>query len=97
LFELFWTAAAKESYASLKSDVSREKRYKAAKKAIVLLARDPHYPGLQTHTFASLKGPEGEKVFEAYAEQNTPGAYRILWYYGPLKGAITIFAVIPHP
>jgi hypothetical protein len=45
----------------------------------------------------SLKGPNGEKVFEAYAEQRTPAAYRVFWYYGPSKGIITIFAITSHP
>jgi hypothetical protein len=97
VFEVFWAATAKESYVSLKSDLSKKKQYKSVKKAIRLLANDPHYPSLQTHEFTSLKGPEGEKVFEAYAEQNTPGAYRILWYYGPQKDVITIFVITSHP
>ena len=64
---------------------------------IKLLAKNPRHPSLQTHEFISLRGPDGEKVFEAYTEQNTPGAYRVLWYYGPSKGIITIFAIVPHP
>ncbi len=38
-----------------------------------------------------------EKIFEAYAEQSTPAAYRIFWYYGPEKDQITVVAIIPHP
>ena len=97
MFELDWTDTAKETYASLKSDASKKKQYKAVKKAIKRLAKNPRYPSLQTHEFMSLKGPKGEKVFEAYAEQSTPLAYRILWYYGPSKGIITIFVITPHP
>ena len=44
-----------------------------------------------------LKGPKGEKVFEAYAEQLTPAAYRVFWYYGPAAKQITIIAITPHP
>ena len=97
MFDLYWVDAASEAYASLKVDTSRKKQYKAVKKALRLLARDPRYPSLQTHEFVSLKGPKGEKVWESYAEQNTPGAYRILWYYGPPRGLITIFMITPHP
>ena len=97
MFELNWTDTAKETYTSLKSDASKGKQYKAVKKAIKLLARDPRHPSLQTHEFTSLKGPNGEKVFEAYAEQDTPGAYRMFWYYWPSRGIITIFAITPHP
>jgi hypothetical protein len=52
---------------------------------------------LNSHEFRSLKGPNGEKVFEAYAQQKTPGAYRVFWYYGPERGMITIVAIVPHP
>jgi hypothetical protein len=97
LFEIFWTAEAAGNYSSLKGDSARLKQYKAVKKSILLLAQDPRHPGLQTHEYESLTGPAGEKVFEAYAEQNTPAAYRIFWYYGPSRGMITIIAITPHP
>jgi hypothetical protein len=104
LFELNWTDTAKETYASLKSDASKGKQYKAVKKAIKLLSRDPRHPTLQTYEFTSLKGPTGENVFEAYIQQNIPAAYRIFWHYGPdeidEKGEsisiITIIAIVPH-
>jgi hypothetical protein len=73
------------------------KRYKAVSKSLKLLAADPRHPGLSTHEFTSLKGPNKEKVFEAYAEQKTPAAYRIFWYYGPEKNQITIISITPHP
>ena len=97
MFELEWTGEAKGTYQLLKSNASQKKRYQAVKKAIDFLAIDPRHPSLQTHEFTTLKGPNGEKVFEAYAEQNTPAAYRVFWYYGPAKGIITVFAITPHP
>jgi len=97
LFELEWTEEARGTYNLLKDDISQEKRYKAVKKTIKFLAINPRHNSLQTHEFGSLKGPEGEKVFEAYAEQKTPVAYRVFWYYGPSRGIITIFAITPHP
>ena len=97
LFELEWTDEAGATYIRLKSDASQKKRYKAVKKTIRLLAENPRHRSLQTHQFFSLKGPRGEKVFEAYAEQKTPAAYRVFWFYGPSKGKITIFAITPHP
>ena len=96
-FELEWTEGAKATYQLLKTNASQKKRYKAVKKTLKLLAMDPRYPGLRTHEYMSLKGPNGEKVFEAYAEQKTPAAYRVFWYYGPSKGIITILAITPHP
>jgi hypothetical protein len=97
LFNLYWTDSAKESYNSLKHNPSEKRHYKAVKKAINLLSENPRHTSLQTHEFKSLKGPGNEKVFEAYAEQNTTNAYRIFWYYGPAKDAITIFLIAPHP
>ena len=55
------------------------------------------HPGLNTHKFNSLKGPKGEEVFEAYVENQTPGAYRVFWCYGPGQEEITILAITPHP
>jgi hypothetical protein len=96
-FELQWADKAKETYSLLKDDKSQSKRYKVVKKTIKFLAIDPRHNSLQTHEYMSLKGPNGEKVFEAYAEQKTPAAYRVFFYYGPSKGIITIFAITPHP
>jgi len=96
-FEIFWTEEAERNFGSLKSDKGLEKRYKAVAKALKLLAQNPRHPSLQTHEFTSLHGPKGEKVFEAYAEQGTPAAYRVFWYYGPLKAQITIIAITRHP
>ena len=74
------------------------------RKAIGYLEIDPQQPSLHTHEFTSLTGVNGEKVFEAYAQNNTPGAYRIFWHYGPdeTRGkkrvpAITILAITSHP
>lgn len=73
------------------------KRLKAVQKALGYLQINLRHPGLNTYKYASLFGPKGEDVFEAYAENNTPGAYRIFWHYGPAKKAITIIAITPHP
>jgi hypothetical protein len=97
LFELQWTDEAKATYKLLKDNPSEKARYRAVKKTLKLLAVNPRHPGLQTHPFLSLNGPNGEKVFEAYAQQKTSAAYRVFWYYGPSKGEMTVFAITPHP
>ncbi len=97
MFELQWTDGAKATYKLLKGNPSEKARYKAVKKTITFLAKNPRHPSLQTHPFMSLSGPKGERVFEAYAQQKTPAAYRVFWFYGPSRGIITIFAVTPHP
>jgi len=97
LFEIFLTDQAKNQLNRLKSDKGLGKRYKAVKKAIRFLSSNPRHKNLETHEFTTLKGPNGEKMFEAYTEQSTPAAYRIFWYYGPNKNKITIVAITPHP
>ena len=97
MFELQWTREAEKTYKLLKNDASQKKRYNSVKKAIEFLAVDPRHNSLQTHEYMSLKGPNGEKVFEAYAEQKTPAAYSVFWYYGPSSRTITIFAITSHP
>jgi len=73
------------------------KRFKAVRKTLGRLEINPRHPGLQSHKFESLSGPNGEEAFEVYAEQNTPAAYRVFWYYGPEKGQIAILAITSHP
>lgn len=97
MFEIYWTDEAQRHLGQLRKNRGLQKRYKAVVKAIRFLAADPRHPSLQTHEFTSLKGPGSEKVFVAYAEQATPAAYRIFWYYGPQKDQITLVAITPHP
>jgi hypothetical protein len=88
---------AKKQIKSLKEDAGLAKRYKAVSRALRQLAVNPRYPGLEIHPIESLSGPNGEKIFEAYAENNTPAAYRIFWCYDPGKGVIHIISVQKHP
>ncbi len=96
-FDLNFTDEAKAQLKFLKEDKGLQKRYKAVTKALKYLKENPRHPGLQTHKYKTLEGPKGEQVFEAYAEQSTPAAYRIFFYYGPGKEVITIFAITAHP
>lgn len=83
-----------------KTKTSRQEGlFKQVVKALRLLCADPRHPGLNTHEYDSLEHPFDPrgKVFEAYAQNKTPGAYRIFWCYGPKKGEITIIAITPHP
>ena len=97
MFDIYLTDEAVEQLDRLKINKGLTKRYKAVKKALQFLSQNPRHPGFQTHEFTSLKCPKGEKVFEAYAEQATPAAYRIFWYYGPKEKQITIISITPHP
>jgi hypothetical protein len=97
VFKLIWSAEAKETYNILKNDPSQKKHYNAVKKTLKFSETNPRHNSLQTHEFTSRKGPNGEKIFEAYAEQNAPAAYRVFWFYGPDKNVITILAITQHP
>lgn len=74
-----------------------EKKLLKVRKTLGLMQTNIRSPGLQTHEYHGLTGPNGEKVWEAYVENNTPSAYRVFWHYGPGQGIITILAITPHP
>lgn len=40
-----------------------------------------------------LNGP----IWQSYVENNTPGAWRVTWVYGPKAGQITIVSFHSHP
>jgi len=95
--ELLFTPQADNDLKELEADPSKKRVLKAVRKTLGLMETNLRHPSLQTHQYQSLKGPNGEKVFEAYAQQNTPGAYRVFWYYGPGRKELTIVAITPHP
>jgi len=77
----------------------QEGLFKQVRKTLLLLSDNPRHPGLNTHAYDSIPhpyDPEG-KVWEAYVQNRTPGAYRIFWCYGPDKKQITVIAITPHP
>lgn len=83
-----------------KSKASRQEGiFKQIVKCVLLLQENPRHPGLNTHPYDSIENPyDAEtKVFEAYVQNRTPGAYRVFWCYGPQKSEITIIAITPHP
>ena len=96
-FKLHFTPEARANLKALEGEPALHKRLKAVRKTLGLMETNLRHPGLQTHEFHSLAGSQGEKVFEAYAESRTPGAYRVFWHYGPGKSELTILAITPHP
>ena len=95
--KLRFTPGAEADLKALARNAGLRKRLKPVQKALGQLELSVRHPSLQTHKYQSLKAPHGEDVFEAYAENNTPAAYRIFWHYGPKKGGITIVAISDHP
>jgi hypothetical protein len=96
-FKLLFTREAQAALVSLGKNPNAAKRLRAVRKTLGLLESNPRHPGLQTHQYSKLSGPRSEKVFEAYAENRTPAAFRVFWFYGPEAGQITIVAITPHP
>jgi hypothetical protein len=97
MFKLLFTPTAQKQFLSLQKSPSKKEVFKAVCKTLGFLETNLKHPSLKTHEFTSLKGPHGEKVFEAYAQNKTPGAFRVFWYYGPDKNKLTIAAITPHP
>jgi len=112
MFELKWTKEADEEYTKLRTRAQEalakrkgkktskaEGLFKQIQKTIKWLRENPRHPSLQTHEYHSLPHPfdANGKVLEAYAQHQTPGAYRVFWCYGPQRDQITIIAITPHP
>jgi len=83
----------------IKKSSKEEGLFKQVAKTVTLLKNNPRHPGLNTHEYDSIQNPydKSKKVFEAYAQNKTPSAYRIFWCYGPNRNQITIIAITPHP
>lgn len=82
----------------LADEKSMAGRLKAVDKALKFLAQDPSYPALKTKGYKGTKCPHNDTLFEAYAENNRPGAYRIFFCYPPdEKAVIWIVDIVPHP
>lgn len=82
-----------------KKSSKQEGLFKQVYKTIYFLSQNPKHPSLKTHGYDSIPHPYNlkDKVFEAYVQNQTPGAYRVFWCYGPNKNDITIIAITPHP
>lgn len=78
-------------------DKSEQKFFKKLVKALNFLSTDPKHPSLASHEIDDLSRRYGIKIFQSYLENNTPGAGRLFWTYGPDKGDITLLAIEPHP
>lgn len=96
-FTVLFTKQASSDLDEQEQDRGLLKRLKAVRKALAYLETNPKHPSLNTHKYESLSEPGVVEVFEAYAENKTPAAYRIFWRYGPNKKEITILAITSHP
>ena len=101
---LRFTFGAEAALSDLEANPAQQGRLKQVKKTLGLLQTNPGHPSLKTHEYSSLWGANGERVWEAYAQNKTPGAYRVFFHYGPDEtrdgvrvAVLTIFAITPHP
>jgi hypothetical protein len=94
--EAQWTDLC-EKAAVGKLGVDEKQLHKKWGKAMALLAADPRHPGLNSHEIEPLSRRYGEKVWQSYLENRTPGAARMYWVYGPGKNEITVIGIEPHP
>ena len=102
--EVRFTPEARRNLEELENSRSKAGVLKQVRKTLGLLETNLRHPSLQTHRFRSLLGPNGEEVFEACVQQQTPAAYRVFFYYGPDRlergkrmPVLTIVAITPHP
>jgi hypothetical protein len=100
--ELRFTPEAEANLKALKSSPAKADVLKQVLKTLGLLETNLRHPSLNTRAYASLHGPNDEEVFEAYAQNRTPGAYLSFFYYGPDRVAgkkrtpvLTIVAITP--
>jgi hypothetical protein len=90
---------AKADLAALEADKGLAKRLKAVRKALAKMQQGLRQSGLNSHEFKGSKCPHGDKLWEVYAQNNTPGAFRIFWCYLPKPDTDTVLIVqiTEHP
>ena len=96
-FKLEFSEEADRQLSHLERTKSKKAVLRAVRKTLGLMETNLRHPSLNTHKYSSLVGPNGEEIFESYAQNKTPGAYRVFWFYGPQKSVITIVAMVSHP
>ncbi len=81
-FKLRYSETAERHLLNLKNDPSKRRILKDVIKTLRYIEVNLRHLSLSTHEYHNLKGPNGEKIFEAYAQQKTPGAlshFLALW------------------
>ena|SRR3989338_3296407 len=98
MFRIRFIDEAEANYQELQTNPAKKGILNQVNKSLAYLQTNPRRPSLNTHecSISHPWDPKG-KVFEAYAQNKTPSAYRIFWCYGPEKKQITIIAITPHP
>ena len=102
--ELRFTPEARRNLADSQKNPAKKATFNQVRKTLALLETNLRHLSQNTHAFRSLHGPSGEEVLEAYAQNQTPGAYRLFFMYGPDRvegkkriAVLTIIAITLHP
>lgn len=75
-FKLQFSEEAKLKLIELELDKSKKGLLKQLRKALGFMETNLKHPSLHTHKFSEISCTLGD-VFETYAQNKTPGAYRI--------------------
>ncbi len=94
--KLRFSEEAKLRLKLLEENKSKKGVLKQVRKVLGLMETNLKHPFLNTHKFYGISCKLGE-VFETYAQNKTPGAFRIFWVYGPGKEELYILYITPHP
>jgi hypothetical protein len=70
--QLRFTKEACVQLSALEADIQRKGLHRQVLKTLGLLEANTRHPGLHTHEYESLTGANGERVWEAYAQNATP-------------------------
>ena len=103
--ELRFTPTANAQLERIENEPALKRILSQVRKTLGYLETNLRAKSLQTHKYDSLSRRYGIEVFEAYVQQDTPGAYRVFWHYGPDETdkdgkripVITIITIVPHP
>lgn len=96
-FRLLFTDEAVGVLSELAASTQYEKKLAKVRRTLGRIQQTPRHPGLNSHKYDSIKGINGEEVWESYVENRTPSAWRVFWHYGPDQAVVTIVTIAPHP
>lgn len=95
-FKLGFSEQSKLKLQELELDKSKKGVLKQVRKVLGLMETNLKHLSLNTHKYDGISCKLGD-VFESYAQNKTPGAYRIFWVYGPRNREIYVLDITPHP
>lgn len=71
IFRLIFDDDAREQFQELENSKGKQSAFKTVCKTLAFIESNLRHPSLNTHEFSTLKGSDGENVFESYAQNNT--------------------------